>query len=35
MTLNCEKNLSYFQSCSTDIQSGVKVFAGMFCEPET
>ena len=30
MTLNRKKNLSYFQSCWTDIQRGVKLFTGMF-----
>ena len=30
MTLNRMKKLSYFQSCRTDIQRGVKLFTEMF-----
>ena len=26
----CKKKLSYFQSCRTDIERGVKLFTGMF-----
>ena len=30
MALNCEKKLSCFQSCRTDVQRRVKLFKGRF-----